>query len=137
MRDQFAPIIEGFDCNGIVNPLSFQCERFYTEKGDKTLLLDGTTIHDVFSAKIRLSWKLTVLSVERYAAFCAALASGSTPDVVSAQVFDPTRNSTREADFRVTHPTVQTIYNFGQRFVIPKSELILEEVTPPAEGGDP
>lgn len=137
MRDKFAPIIENFDCDGITNPLSFQCERFYTEKGDKTLLLDGTTIHDVFPAKIRLSWKLNVLSTQRYAAFCAALASGSTPDVVSAQVFDPTRNSTRTADFRVTRPTVRTIQNFGQKFVIPKSELVLEEVTPPAEGGDP
>lgn len=136
MRDKFAPIIEGFDCDGIVNPLSFQCERFYTEKGDKVLLLDGTTIHNVFPAKIRLSWKLNVLSLERYTAFGAALASGSTPDVVSAQVFDPTRNRTRETDFRVTRPVVRTIYNFEQRFVIPQSELILEEVTPPTEGGN-
>lgn len=135
MRDQFAPVIEGFDCDGITSPWSFQCERVFTEKGEKATLLNGFTIHDVFPAKIRLSWELTVLFVERYTAFCAALASGSTPDVVSAQVFDPTRNVTRTADFRVTRPTVQTIYNFGQGIVIPKSNLVLEEITPPAEEG--
>lgn len=137
MRDPLAPVIEGFDCDGITSSLSFRCERFYTEKGDKTLLLNGTTIHDVFPAKIRLSWTLSVLPLARYTAFCAALNSGATPDVVTAQVFDPTRNITRQAAFHVTRPTVLTIYNFGQTFVISQSVLILEEVTPPAEGGDP
>lgn len=140
MRDPFAPVIiiqaGNFDCDGIVNPWSFQCERFYTEKGDSATLLDGTSIHDVFPAKIRLSWTLTVLLLERYTAFCTALNSGATPDMVTAQVFDPTRNNTRQAAFHVTRPTIRTIRNFGQTFVIPQSALILEEVTPPTEGGN-
>lgn len=136
MRDQFAPIIEGYDCDGITSPLSFRCERFYTGKGDNVVLLSGTSIHDVFPAKIRFSWALGVLTMAQYNALVSALDSGSTPDVVSATVFDPTRNTTRQANFRLTRPTVQTIYNFGQKFVIPKSELILEEVTPPTEGGN-
>ena len=130
MRDQFAPIIEGFDLDGLVNPYSFRCEKFYTERYENVTLLDGTTIHDMFPAKLRLSWTLNVAFRDHYTAFFAALRSGEPTNTVSAQVFDPTENASRLATFHITPPTVHIIRNLGYLIAIPRSPLILEEATP-------
>ena len=128
MRDQLAPVIEDFDLSGIVIPFSFRCVPFFTEGDNNVTLLDGTSIHDALAAKVRLSWKLYALSSAQYAALTAALNSGESPDTVSAEVFDPTKNAVRRARFHVTRPAFQFALSVGnQLMAYSGSELVLEE----------
>lgn len=127
MRDPLAPVIEGFDLSGLVNRYSFECEPFFTDKGESATMLDGSTVHDVFPLKARFSWALNSLSASQYAALNAALR-----DTVSAQIFDPTINAVRSARFHVTRPAF--VYNFATQdyMAAAGSTLILEDAAPRA-----
>ena len=127
VRDPLAPVIEGYDLSGIVNPYSFQCTPFYEEGDNGGTLMDGTTIHDILAAKIRLSWTLKALSAQQYADLSAALRSGSSPDTVDAYVFDPTNNIERLARFHITWPAFDFALNTGDFMAFAGSELVLEE----------
>ncbi|MBR4544997.1 MAG: leucine-rich repeat domain-containing protein [Oscillibacter sp.] len=127
MRDPLAPVIEGFDLSGLVNRYSFECEPFFTDKGESATMLDGSTVHDVFPLKARFSWALNSLSASQYAALNAALR-----DTVTAQIFDPTINAVRSARFHVTRPAF--VYNFATQdyMAAAGSTLILEDAAPRA-----
>lgn len=129
-RDKFAPVIEGFDCSGITDPYSYRCEPFYVDGENAGTLLDGSTVHDVLASKIRLSWNLTVLAPERYAALVAALEGADILDTVNALVYDATADAVRLASFHVTRPACRAVNNFGATHIIPQSALVLEEATP-------
>ena len=129
-RDKFAPVIEGFDCSGITDPYSYRCEPFYVDGENAGTLLDGSTVHDVLASKIRLSWNLTVLTPERYAALNAALEGAEVLDTVSAYVYDATCDAVRLASFHVTRPSCRAVNNFGATHIIPQSALVLEEASP-------
>lgn len=101
MRDYMAPIINGFDCSGLVNAYSMQCDTVTREGGNGGILRDGGQIKDILARKIRLSWTMNAVSSARYNALCYAARTGR----VSAQVFDPTINDFRTADFYVTLPS--------------------------------
>ena len=85
MRDFLAPVVEGFDLSGFVNAFSFQCDQFFVNGDNGGTLLDGSTVSDALSVKVRLSWLMNSLSSAQYAALFAALRSGETPDTVRAQ----------------------------------------------------
>ena len=126
MRDPLAPIIAGFDCSGLVNRYSMQCEIVEREGGNGGLLRDGTEVKDILARKIRLSWTLNALSAAQYAALRdAAGVSGA----VAATVYDPSADETRTADFYVTLPVF--VYAFtpdGWRHMAQAGQaLILEE----------
>lgn len=128
MRDQFAPVIEGFDCDGITSPWLFQCEPFYEDGGNGGIMLDGTTVQDVLTIKNRFSWALGVLPVARYTAFCAALDSGAEPDTVSAIVFDPATDTRYTTTFHVTPPVFRFVIAIdGAMVAVADSALVLEE----------
>ena len=129
-RDKFAPVIEGFDCSGITDPYSYRCEPFYVDGENAGTLLDGSTVHDVLASKIRLSWNLTVLTPERYAALIAALEGADILDTVNALVYDATADAVRLASFHVTRPSCRAVNNFGATHIIPQSALVLEEASP-------
>ena len=129
-RDKFAPVIEGFDCSGITDPYSYRCEPFYVDGENAGTLLDGSTVHDVLASKIRLSWNLTVLTPERYAALIAALEGADILDTVNALVYDATCDAVRLATFHVTRPACRAVNNFGATHIIPQSAIVLEEASP-------
>lgn len=129
MRDQFAPVIEGFDCNRITNPWSFQCETFFEDGGNGGTMLDGATVHDVLATKKRFSWSLNVLTYAQYTAFVTALSSGSESDTVSATVFYPDMNVSYTATFHVTPPVFRFIHDIdGAIVALANNPLVLEEV---------
>lgn len=103
MRDFMAPIINGFDCSGIVNAYSLRCDIINREGENGGLLRDGTQIKDILARKIRLSWTMNSISSAQYNALCYAAREGT----VTATVFDPTVNDFREAWFHVTLPAFQ------------------------------
>ena len=139
MRDQFAPMIEGFDLNGIVDPYSFQCTPFYIEGDNGGTLMDGTTIHDILEEKVRLSWTFNALYIDRYTALSDALNSGESPDTVTAYAYDLTQNVVILAKFHASLPEFNFVSAYGQTMCISNGELVLEEaeliawfsVTPP------
>ena len=103
MRDLMAPIINGYDCSGLVNAYSLKCEPFDREGRNGGTLRDGTEIKDILARKVRLSWAMNSISSAQYAALCAACNG----DPVSAYVFDPVQNTHRTADFHVTLPSFE------------------------------
>ena len=128
MRDQFAPVIEGFDCDGITSPWSFQCESFNEDGGNGGTMLDGTTVQDVLAVKNRFSWALNVLTMARYNALISALDKGAEPDTVSAIVYDPATDTQYRTTFHVTPPVFRLVPDIGGATVaIPDSPLVLEE----------
>ena len=62
MRDSLAPIINGYDCSGLVNAYSLQCEIEEREGENGGLLRDGTEVKDILARKIRLSWTMNTVS---------------------------------------------------------------------------
>lgn len=132
MRDNYAPVIEGFDLSGLVNRYSLQCEQFYVEGDNGGVLLDGSTITDALAAHVRLSWVMNSLSAAQYAALTAALNAGESPDTVRAYVFDPSCNAVRRAKFHVTRPLFQFAFDAdaGQMMSFAGGELALEEASP-------
>ena len=129
-RDPTAPIIQGFDCSGLVNRYSFQCEPFYAEGDNGGTLLDGSTVHDILAAKVRLSWTMNSLSSAQYAALTNALNSGESLDTVNAVFFDPSRNAVRLAKCHVTRPQFQFAFDAGRMMSFAGPVLTLEESAP-------
>lgn len=128
MRDKFAPIIEGYDCDGITDPWSFQCEPFYEDGGNGGTMMDGTTVQDVLTVKHRFSWELNVLTMARYNALISAIDSGSEPDTVSAIVVAPDTNTRYITTFHVTLPVFRfTLDINGAKVAVATSPLVLEE----------
>lgn len=130
MRDPMAPTINGYDCSGIVNRYSFRCEPYYENGNNGGMLLDGSTVHDVLAAKVRVSWEMNSLSAEQYAALTNALSSGESPDTVNAYFFDPSCNSIRLAKFHATRPVFNFAFNNGRPMSFAGAVLSLEEASP-------
>ena len=107
MRDSLAPIITGYDCSGLVNAYSLQCEIEEREGENGGLLRDGTEVKDILARKIRLSWTMNTVSAAQYAALRAAVPDSGP---VSAAVFDPSINDTRTADFYVSLPPFAYVF---------------------------
>lgn len=128
MRDQFAPVIADFDCDGITDPFSFQSETFYEDGGNGGTMMDGTTVQDVLTVKHRFSWALNVLTMARYNALISAIDSGSEPDTVSAIVVAPDTNTRYITTFHVTLPVFRfTLDINGAKVAVATSPLVLEE----------
>lgn len=128
MRDKFAPVIEGYDCDGITDPFSFQSETFYEDGGNGGTMMDGTTVQDVLTVKHRFSWALNVLTMARYNALISAIDSDSEPDTVSAIVFAPDTNTRYITTFHVTLPVFRfTLDINGAKVAVATSPLVLEE----------
>lgn len=130
MRDPLAPIVEGVDFSGFVNRYSFECEPFFIDAAESATMLDGSTVHDVFPVKARFSWKLNSLSAEQYAALNAAFDAGATRGTVSAQIFDPTINAVRSAQFHVTRPAFVFGFTARDHMSTAGSVLTLEDAAP-------
>ncbi len=105
--DYLAPVINDYDCAGLVNRHSFSCEPFEIEGDNGGTLLDGSTIKDILAVKRRFSWTLNTINAERYAAFNDALEDGEFLNRVSAIVFDSLRNRYCVGDFYITRPAFQ------------------------------
>ena len=96
-----APVIGSFDCAGLVNAYSLQCEIVTREGDNGGLLRDGTEVKDILARKVRLSWTLNSMSAAQYAALKAAIPAH---DPASVTVYDPYADDTRTANFYVDLP---------------------------------
>lgn len=126
--DPLAPVLHGpdgdFDCTGIVNRYSMQCEIVERDGGNGGLLRDGRQIKDVLARKVRLSWTLNSISSSEYAALKAAL---ETMEYV--EVFDPSVCGVRLIECAAEVPAFELAFVDGEE---PMSKagaaLVLEEV---------
>ena len=126
--DPLAPVLHGpdgdFDCAGIVNRYSMQCEIVERDGGNGGLLRDGRQIKDVLARKVRLSWTLNSIPASAYAALKAAL---ETMEYV--EVFDPSVCAVRRIECAAEVPAFELAFVNGEE---PMSKagaaLVLEEV---------
>ena len=125
--DPLAPVLHGpdgdFDCTGIVNRYSMQCEIVERDGGNGGLLRDGRQIKDVLARKVRLSWTLNSISSPDYAALKAAL---ETMEYV--QVFDPSVNESRRIECAAEFPAFELAFVDGEPMSKAGAALVLEEV---------
>ena len=125
--DPLAPVLHGangdFDCTGIVNRYSMQCEIVERDGGNGGLLLDGRQVKDVLARKVRLSWTLNSLSASDYAALRAALET-----MEYAEVFDPSANDKRIIECVAEVPPFELAFVDGEPMSKAGAALVLEEV---------
>ena len=125
--DPLAPVLHGshgdFDCTGIVNRYSMQCEIVERDGGNGGLLRDGRQVRDILARKVRLSWTLNSISSPDYAALKAAL---ETMEYV--QVFDPSVNESRRIECAAEFPAFELAFIDGEPMSKAGAALVLEEV---------
>ena len=126
--DPLAPVLHGsygdFDCTGIVNRYSMQCEIVERDGGNGGLLRDGRQVRDILARKVRLSWTLNSIPASEYAALKTALAT-----MEYARVFDPSAGGVRRIECAAEFPAFELAFVDGEE---PMSKagaaLVLEEV---------